>query len=169
MSDEDVTKTKQQDLIGSALCDNDTAGREMNRSEDDEERPSPQGEASSSASTLAEHTTQHPGGMTDLDLLPNGIPKEVANEISGYGSDCDLQTLWPEEMFVPGLVIHMVKEAAPVNNQSWWQSLYRFVVTGDEKQARHHAVLKDRKNFRDFVISPDMFMDHSPWRYVTRS
>ena len=142
----------------------------MNRSEDDVERPLPQGEASSSASTVAEHPTQHPGGINDLDLLPNGIPKEVANELSGYGSDCDLQTLWPEEMFVPGLVIHMVKEAAPLtNNQSWWQSVYRFLVTGEDKRARHHAVLKDRKNFRDFVISPDMFMDHSPWRYFTLS
>lgn len=140
---------------------------EMTRSGDDEERPVLQAETSSSASTVAEHTGQQPGGMTDLDLLPNGMPREVANELSGYGSDCDLQTLWPEELFVPGLVIHMVKEAAPINNQSWWPSLFRFWVTGEEKQARHHASLKDRTNFRDFVISPDMFMDHSPWRYVT--
>lgn len=147
------------------------AGREVNNSgcpaEEDGEKDvrfsSSQREGERDAPSEAEHGSRHPGGLTDLDLLPNGMPKDVGKDLIGYDSGSDLQSLWPVEMFVPGLVIHLIREEDP-SSESFWKSSYTSMVAGEEKQPRHRAILKDRKSFRDIVVSPAMFLDHMPWR-----
>ncbi|KAG0625088.1 hypothetical protein M758_2G026800 [Ceratodon purpureus] len=107
-------------------------------------------------SSAAEDEHRHPGGITDLNLLPNGMPKDGVK-----GSDA--QERWPAEMYVPGLVIHLVKEEEP-SEQSLLQTLFHFLGFSEEDKAQYSAVLKDRTSFRDIVISPNMFIDHAPWR-----
>lgn len=63
------------------------------------------------------------------------------------------------EMFMPGLIVHIV----PVNkSSSWhsWDSWGKKVQQGCE----HRALIKDRRSFQDLVISASMFLDHMPWR-----
>lgn len=106
----------------------------------------------------AEDEHRHPGGITDLDLLPNGMPKDG---VEGKGSD--LQERWPQEMYVPGLVIHLVKEEEP-SEQSLLQTIFHFMGFCEEDKAQYSAVLKSRRSFRDIIVSPNMFIDHAPWR-----
>jgi len=108
-----------------------------------------------SVTCAAEDEHPHPGGLKDLDLLPNGMPTDMGSE---------LQDVWPEEMYVPGLIIHLVKEEEPNANQSMVQTFCHFMGCLEESDAQYSAVLKDRKCFQDIVVSPNMFIDHAPWR-----
>ncbi|GAB4834161.1 hypothetical protein Ancab_032425 [Ancistrocladus abbreviatus] len=64
----------------------------------------------------------------------------------------------PPEVFLPGLVIHLVKQQARMNMPLWrgWRI--------QERASRYKAVLANRENFKDIVVSPYMFLDHLPWR-----
>ncbi|XP_078441057.1 lipase class 3 family protein isoform X2 [Wolffia australiana] len=59
------------------------------------------------------------------------------------------------EMFLPGLVVHIVpKERRSMSLLSWkirWRD-------------DHRALLADREAFRDILVTPYMFLDHLPWR-----
>ena len=106
----------------------------------------------------AEDEHQYAGSLTDLDLLPNGMPKDIEEEKRNV-----LQERWPQEMYVPGLVIHLVKEEQP-SEQSLLQTFGHFLGFCEDDKAQYSAVLKDRNSFRDIVVSPNMFIDHAPWR-----
>lgn len=126
---------------------------------DEENQPRPcELKVESLMSSSTEDGHRHKGSLTDLDLLPNGMPKDGVEE---RGSD--LQERWPAEMYVPGLVIHLVKEEEP-SEQSLLQTFFHFMGFCEEDKAQYSAVLKDRKSFRDIVVSPNMFIDHAPWR-----
>lgn len=62
-------------------------------------------------------------------------------------------TTGPPEMFLPGLLIHVVPEKRNFGLLSWV----------DKKQT-YKAFIVDRGCFKDIVISPSMFLDHLPWR-----
>lgn len=96
----------------------------------------------------------NPKVFKDHELLPNGMPTNLGSE---------LQDVWPEEMYVPGLVIHLVKEMEP-SERSMVQTFCYGLGCVEESEAQYSAVLKDRKSFRDIVVSPNMFIDHGPWR-----
>ncbi|KAH9325410.1 hypothetical protein KI387_005588, partial [Taxus chinensis] len=65
----------------------------------------------------------------------------------------------PVEMYVPGLVIHIVPEA----KQNTWPSWRNWKWCHGEDQS-HRAILRHRESFKDVVVSPSMFLDHMPWR-----
>jgi len=99
----------------------------------------------------------YPEVFKDHELLPNGMPTDLGSS--------ELQDVWPEEMYVPGLVIHLVKETEPSEQSSMVQTFCHGVGCVEESEkAQYSAVLKDRKSFRDIVVSPNMFIDHGPWR-----
>ncbi|KAJ4843652.1 hypothetical protein Tsubulata_010148 [Turnera subulata] len=62
------------------------------------------------------------------------------------------------EMFLPGLVIHVVPEQRDTS-LSMWKS-WRFQASGES----YRAYLANREMFKDIVVSPNMFLDHLPWR-----
>ncbi|XP_059632852.1 uncharacterized protein LOC132275397 [Cornus florida] len=62
------------------------------------------------------------------------------------------------EMFLPGLVIHIVPQET-----SSCLSLFRSWGT-QEKMCSYGAYIADRKAFKDIIVSPSMFLDHLPWR-----
>ncbi|XP_057851493.2 uncharacterized protein LOC131061694 isoform X1 [Cryptomeria japonica] len=65
----------------------------------------------------------------------------------------------PVEMYVPGLVIHIVPEA----KENTWPSWRNWKWHRGEDHS-HRAILRHRDSFKDIVVSPSMFLDHMPWR-----
>lgn len=65
----------------------------------------------------------------------------------------------PPEMYLPGLVIHIVPQPSNFNMPMWkgWGV--------QEKTQCHKAYIADRESFKDMIVSPSMFLDHLPWRY----
>lgn len=64
----------------------------------------------------------------------------------------------PPEMFLPGLVIHMVP-----NQRSLHMPLCEG-CTVQEKAQSYKAYIANRESFKDIIVSPSMFLDHLPWR-----
>ncbi|CAL0316295.1 unnamed protein product [Lupinus luteus] len=63
----------------------------------------------------------------------------------------------PPDMYLPGLVIHIVHE----------QKKSQAALTSWRLQERgkcYRAYIAKRENFKDIVVSPSMFLDHLPWR-----
>ncbi|MQM09734.1 hypothetical protein Taro_042615 [Colocasia esculenta] len=61
------------------------------------------------------------------------------------------------EVFLPGLVIHIVPE------KKGMLPLWNSWRIQDGKHG-HRAFLANRESFKDLVITPYMFLDHLPWR-----
>ncbi|KAL5849154.1 hypothetical protein ACOSQ3_007215 [Xanthoceras sorbifolium] len=64
----------------------------------------------------------------------------------------------PTEVFLPGLIIHIVPQQENVNMPLWksWRIQKTVQV--------HKAFIANRESFTDIVVSPSMFLDHLPWR-----
>ncbi|XP_022761696.1 uncharacterized protein LOC111307767 isoform X2 [Durio zibethinus] len=64
----------------------------------------------------------------------------------------------PVEMFLPGLLIHIVPQQQNLNNLLWnsWRV--------QENMRKYKAFLVNREYLKDIVVSPNMFFDHLPWR-----
>lgn len=73
---------------------------------------------------------------------------------SRNGSSADLP-----EMFLPGLVIHIVPQ-----KNSFQMSLWKRLRTREEYT--YKAYIANREAFKDIIVSPSMFLDHLPWRYA---
>ena len=67
------------------------------------------------------------------------------------------------EMFVPGLVIHIV----PVKEHVHHPLLKRFSIW--EEDCSYKAYIAKRESFKDIIVSPSMFLDHLPCRYLLSS
>ncbi|XP_015942351.1 uncharacterized protein LOC107467700 isoform X1 [Arachis duranensis] len=63
----------------------------------------------------------------------------------------------PPEMYLPGLVIHII----PVQNKPQ-TSIKPWRIGGSGRS--YKAYLANRENFKDIIVSPSMFLDHLPWR-----
>ncbi|KAK4751260.1 hypothetical protein SAY87_004742 [Trapa incisa] len=64
----------------------------------------------------------------------------------------------PVEMFLPGLVIHIVPRKNDFLKPIWksWRA--------QEAAESFRAYVADRQSFRDIVVCTSMFLDHFPWR-----
>ncbi|KAJ8765066.1 hypothetical protein K2173_010543 [Erythroxylum novogranatense] len=62
----------------------------------------------------------------------------------------------PPEMFLPGLVIHIMPEHRKPSTPVCWRFQQGVRV--------YKAYLANRGDFKDIVVSPNMFIDHFPWR-----
>ncbi|KAJ6403902.1 hypothetical protein OIU84_012158 [Salix udensis] len=62
------------------------------------------------------------------------------------------------EMFLPGLVIHMIPQQRHISTPLWkgWSV--------QESVQNYDAYLANIEIFKDIVVSPNMFFDHLPWR-----
>lgn len=63
-----------------------------------------------------------------------------------------------KEMFLPGIVVHIVPEKKNVNIP-----LYKRWGTSDA-QCGYEAYVANREAFKDMTVSLSMFIDHLPWR-----
>lgn len=66
----------------------------------------------------------------------------------------------PTEMYLPGVLIHIVPQQQNLNIPLWksWGV--------QEQTHKYKAFLVDREYLKDIVVSPNMFFDHLPRRYV---
>lgn len=82
-------------------------------------------------------------------------PHNPVSQIMGTREDDDEEA---PEMFLPGLVIHIVPEG---NNMSLpiWRGWAFCDATGGYK-----AYVANRDSFKEIMVSPSMFLDHLPWR-----
>jgi hypothetical protein len=64
------------------------------------------------------------------------------------------------EVYLPGLVIHIV----PVKKGT--SPMQKAVMTR-RKNKSYKALIADRRDFMDLVVTPRMFLDHLPWRYMS--
>lgn len=64
------------------------------------------------------------------------------------------------ELYLPGLVIHIVPQKDGLHKPLWklWKSW--------ERRCRFRAYVAKREAFKDIIVSPYMFLDHLPWRYL---
>ncbi|ONI29108.1 hypothetical protein PRUPE_1G181900 [Prunus persica] len=64
----------------------------------------------------------------------------------------------PPEMYLPGLVIHIVPQP-----RSFDMPQCRGCAVQEKTQC-HKAYIANRESFKDIIVSPSMFLDHLPWR-----
>nr|XP_023928217.1 sn1-specific diacylglycerol lipase beta isoform X4 [Quercus suber]XP_023928218.1 sn1-specific diacylglycerol lipase beta isoform X4 [Quercus suber]XP_023928219.1 sn1-specific diacylglycerol lipase beta isoform X4 [Quercus suber] len=64
----------------------------------------------------------------------------------------------PPELYLPGLVIHMVPHQRSSHTSLWK------CCTVLEKAQSYKAYIANRESFKDIIVSPSMFLDHLPWR-----
>ncbi|XP_055814044.1 uncharacterized protein LOC129883399 isoform X2 [Solanum dulcamara] len=62
------------------------------------------------------------------------------------------------ELYLPGLVIHIVPQKDGLHKPLWkrWRPW--------ERRCRFRAYVAKREAFKDIIVSPYMFLDHLPWR-----
>lgn len=91
--------------------------------------------------------------------IENVASGDSISQVADTNLGPDVSEIEPVEMFVPGLVIHIVPEA----KQTVWPS-WKNLSWLHRKNVSHRAILRDRESFKDIIVSPSMFLDHVPWR-----
>lgn len=62
------------------------------------------------------------------------------------------------DLFLPGLLIHIVPERHS-NETTLWK-----LWTAQESECSYRAYIANKDSFKDIIVSPTMFLDHLPWR-----
>ncbi|CAM9003168.1 unnamed protein product [Rhodiola kirilowii] len=86
----------------------------------------------------------------DQEAVSDQLAVQVRSE-NGSTSD-------PREVYLPGLIIHIVPQ-----DRSFLAPLWNGLRYSEQPQS-FQAYVSDRKNFSDIDVSPSMFLDHLPWR-----
>nr|CAB3484933.1 unnamed protein product [Digitaria exilis] len=90
----------------------------------------------------------------DVQIIPIDEPGSGFKE---HPTSCREIPVEPPEMFLPGLIVHIVRQKRSLF--PLWQCW-----SIQETEPPYKAVLAKRENFRDIVVTPSMFTDHLPWR-----
>ncbi|XP_042491712.1 uncharacterized protein LOC122071424 isoform X8 [Macadamia integrifolia] len=101
-------------------------------------------------------TQTNPLFEMDADVILSEGPESQFMDVVPSSSDVPVGD--PKEVFLPGLVIHIV----PQQRRSLLPLWRGWRVQEDEHC--HRAYIANRENFKDIVVSPSMFLDHLPWR-----
>jgi hypothetical protein len=124
-------------------------------------------EADSSSDESPRITENGPPRRTfSTNLCTNGMPGHVGSDLVGYQLGSDLHRQYPAEMFIPGLVIHVIRDEKPKSESSWKLSFWYMWRQRSASETKYQAILTDRESFSNIVLSPAMFLDHMPWKYV---
>jgi hypothetical protein len=99
-----------------------------------------------------------------MNLCTNGMPGHVRSDLVGYQLGSDLHRKYPVEMFIPGLVIHVIRDEKPKSESSWKLSFWYMWRQRSASETKYQAILTDRESFSNIVLSPAMFLDHMPWK-----
>lgn len=65
------------------------------------------------------------------------------------------------ELYLPGLIIHIVPQKDGLRKPLWkrWRTW--------DRRCKFRAYVAKREAFKDIIVSPYMFLDHLPWRYLS--
>lgn len=91
-------------------------------------------------------------------LVENSTDDPVSEFFETVPDPENSSDLDPAEMFLPGLVIHIVPKKNNLLMPLWrsWRA--------QEAAESFRAYVTDRQSFRDIVVCTSMFLDHLPWR-----
>ncbi|XP_021776360.1 uncharacterized protein LOC110740191 [Chenopodium quinoa] len=97
--------------------------------------------------------------LTDI-IVPDENPDDdpVSRFMEAVPSSVRRSPGDPPELFLPGLVIHLIRRQRGINIpllKGWG---------AQESEPPYRAIIADRQNFKEILISPYMFLDHLPWR-----
>ncbi|XP_068665380.1 uncharacterized protein [Aristolochia californica] len=108
----------------------------------------------------AEEPLFHESASFSNDMFPE-IPREGFDEynINEFFdvTDCINSGRDHPEMYMPGLLIHLVPEQKDV--WTLWRS-WKIL----EYEWNYRAYVANKVSFKDIIVSPYMFLDHLPWR-----
>ncbi|CAN6228629.1 unnamed protein product [Urochloa humidicola] len=110
---------------------------------------------SGSSASIDEHLSYE--GLNndrDVQIIPIDGPDSGFKE---HLASCREIPVEPPEMFLPGLIVHLVRQRRSLF--PLWQCW-----SIQENEPPYKAVLAKRENFRDIAVTPSMFTDHLPWR-----
>ncbi|KAM0940039.1 putative fungal lipase-like domain, alpha/Beta hydrolase [Dioscorea sansibarensis] len=112
---------------------------------------------SSSSSICGSGSFKQRGFESTSNLMSYG---ELASQIVDNPPSIEVSAGETPEMYLPGLIIHLLPE--PKNLFSLWRgwSIYN-------RDDQYNAFVADRESFKDIIVSPYMFLDHLPWRCHT--
>ncbi|TVU15468.1 hypothetical protein EJB05_38990, partial [Eragrostis curvula] len=108
----------------------------------------------SSASIDEHRSDEGPSSDRDLQIISLNVPDAGFTE---HLTSCTEIPVEPPEMFLPGSIIHIVRQR---------RSLFPLWKCWNLQEIGppYKAFLAKRENFRDLAITPSMFTDHLPWR-----
>nr|GMD68084.1 sn1-specific diacylglycerol lipase beta isoform X2 [Ipomoea batatas] len=108
------------------------------------------GRAECSTSASASYTTTSTGGIVYEDPFT-----QFMEAVPCPGSTSSLNL---PEMFLPGLLVHIIPQKDGLDTSFWkrWRSW--------ETNCTFKAYIANRESFKDFIVSPSIFLDHLPWR-----
>lgn len=100
----------------------------------------------------------NPFAEITADVIPSDDPvsefmEAVPSSENGSAGD-------PHDIFLPGLVIHVVPQRRSFHLPLWKGCRIQ------ERTPGYKAYISDRERFKDIIVSPSMFLDHLPWRYL---
>lgn len=110
-------------------------------------------------STNSSNRFNSPFNCSTSDSSPFGDP--LAEFMEAVPSSEHKSSLNIPELFLPGLVIHIVPQKDGLHKPLWkcWRTW--------ERSCRYRAYVAKREAFKDIIVSPYMFLDHLPWRYLS--
>ncbi|XP_065867609.1 uncharacterized protein [Euphorbia lathyris] len=138
----------------------------INKCQIDVKDPSDLHSPGSSEEDLHYEICSGPFGDSDSEILfrkEAGIvyPLDDHNPVSQFlealPSTINMSAQDPPDVFLPGLVVHMVPERRNLS-VPLWRSWINHDIQG------YNAYLVNREDFKDILVSPKMFIDHLPWR-----
>ncbi|KAG8054329.1 hypothetical protein GUJ93_ZPchr0001g31284 [Zizania palustris] len=95
-----------------------------------------------------EYRLPHSNDDVELSFTPNDLRTLSLSE--GQSS----------EVYLPGLIIHIV----PIKNGTSPFQKTSVTCCRSHKNKRYKALVANRQDFMDLVVTPHMFLDHLPWR-----
>lgn len=81
----------------------------------------------------------------------------VSYFVDGVSSSNETSNGDPSEVYIPGLVIHILPQKG--SSLPLWKNWRVY-----DCEQSYKAYIVNRENFRDIIVSPYMFLDHLPWR-----
>ncbi|XP_077211969.1 lipase class 3 family protein isoform X2 [Tasmannia lanceolata] len=83
---------------------------------------------------------------------------DTISQLDDVPSSVELSNRDPPEMFLPGLIVHIIPEQK--------RSLFPLWKSWNihDREPSYKAYISHRESFKDIIVSPYMFLDHLPWR-----
>ncbi|PHT28624.1 hypothetical protein CQW23_31757 [Capsicum baccatum] len=103
-------------------------------------------------------SSNHFSSLCDCSTSDSSPFDDPLNEfLEAVPSSENKSSLSIPELYLPGLVIHIVPQNGGLHKPLWrrWRTWER---------SRFRAYVAKREAFKDIIVSPHMFLDHLPWR-----
>ncbi|CAO2820531.1 unnamed protein product [Amaranthus hypochondriacus] len=110
------------------------------------------------------HTNRENHSSMTHDIISSFVPDEnpvndpVSRFLEAVPSSVSRSPGDPPELFLPGFIIHLIRKQRGIS----FPLLRGWGAQATEPPYR--AIIANKENFKEILISPSMFLDHFPWR-----